>query len=246
MSDNYILRKERKSHFTTLPNETVRDQKLSLKSTGLLALMLSNVDNWRFSLRTLSNLKTDGRDSFSAAARELEAAGYLKREALRDDKGRAAGVCWHVADFPAFLADFPPSVADSPYPGNPDTAPPDTGKPATKKTMSTENHLKEKKLSAEDRELLERFFDDDFVGGFSSGILDGLEELLISTWIRRPESDRRADLASVTSYLQKIKGEIRGNGWSLFEMPDEHFERILVEVAAAQFPSQLIQKRKKK
>lgn len=110
-----ILRQHRRHHFVQIPNESVRDSRLSWKATGLLCFMLSLPDGWELNLAHLSSTKRDGRDATRAGMKELEDAGYLVKDVLRDEVGRIEGTQWIVSDFP--FSENPKTV--SPTPENP-------------------------------------------------------------------------------------------------------------------------------
>lgn len=74
-------------HFTQVPNSWVRDNSLSLKSRGLLALILSNSKDYKLSIRGLANVAKEGRDAIRSAIKELEVAGYLIRIEKLDHTG---------------------------------------------------------------------------------------------------------------------------------------------------------------
>jgi hypothetical protein len=93
------FRVRRPRHYTSIPNDTLRDTKLGLKATGLLALMLSYPDDWEFNQAHLVGLKADGLTAIRAAIKELEAAGYLARTPRREpETGRMEGYDWAVTD----------------------------------------------------------------------------------------------------------------------------------------------------
>lgn len=77
------------SDFQLLRNEVARDTRLSYRASGVLADILSRPDNWETSAERLAAARPDkeGRDAIRKALSELEAAGYVKRERVRDAKG---------------------------------------------------------------------------------------------------------------------------------------------------------------
>jgi hypothetical protein len=85
-----IIRKPRpERNFTILENAMLRDDELTLKALGLLVRLLSYPDGWRTDYRTLAKqYKRDGETSFRTAYKELEQAGYLTRQKIRDADGR--------------------------------------------------------------------------------------------------------------------------------------------------------------
>lgn len=111
--------------FTRLPNEWVRDERLSWKARGLLAYLMSHSEGWSTSIRDLERHGPDGRDSIRAGIAELEAAGYLVREQGRDRDNRFVEAEYVITD--------PSNV---PMTGNPTTGNPTTENPSTYKKNS--------------------------------------------------------------------------------------------------------------
>jgi len=61
---------------------------ISLKAKGLLSVMLSLPDNWDYTIKGLSIINKEGLDSIRSTIHELELAGYVERQRIRDAKGR--------------------------------------------------------------------------------------------------------------------------------------------------------------
>lgn len=74
--------------FTIIRNATLRDARLTFKARGLLAFILSQPEGYRVSAEELAEEGPDGRDAIRSALREMEAAGYLRREKRRTKDGR--------------------------------------------------------------------------------------------------------------------------------------------------------------
>lgn len=66
-------------HFTQIPNDWLRDTRLSLKAIGLLAQIMSHTPGWRMSIRSLARVNGTGQDTIKNAILELENCGYLVR-----------------------------------------------------------------------------------------------------------------------------------------------------------------------
>lgn len=100
--------------FTQIPNDWLRDERLSLKAKGLLAQLMSHAPGWQLSIQKLAQTNNCGKHTITVAIQELENAGYLVRQQTKDDKGRFGESLWFTAE-PTF--DYPMSenpTSDSP------------------------------------------------------------------------------------------------------------------------------------
>ncbi len=79
MSVHRLAKYQTDDPFTRVPNSAVNDERLDLKSRGLLLLMLSKPDGWVFRERHLAQIAGVGRDQLRAAMATLIAAGYVVR-----------------------------------------------------------------------------------------------------------------------------------------------------------------------
>ncbi len=85
-------------NFTMAPNRVLRDPSLSLKAKGLLVYLMSHAPGYRLSAEQIIAESSDGRDAVRAGMGELEKAGWLQRQPLRDAHGRAVGVDYIVTE----------------------------------------------------------------------------------------------------------------------------------------------------
>ena len=120
-----VFRIERTRDYTVMSNHHLRDKALSLKSKGLLSMMLSLPEDWNYTTRGLAKICKEGVDAIGGALRELEAAGYIVRHQLRDRQGRISDTEYVIYEQPQ------PKAPDMPHPdtAGPDTASPDTENP---------------------------------------------------------------------------------------------------------------------
>ena len=115
-----VFRIERTRDYTVMSNHHLRDKALSLKSKGLLSMMLSLPEDWNYTTRGLAKICKEGVDAIGGALRELESAGYIVRHQLRDRQGRISDTEYVIYEQPQ------PKAPDTPQP---DTALPDTENP---------------------------------------------------------------------------------------------------------------------
>ena len=112
-----VFRVEKTRDYTVMANHHLRNTALSLKAKGLLSLMLSLPDDWDYTLKGLARICRDGVDSIAAAVKELEDAGYVIRERVRDQNGRVGEMEYTIMEQPSPKRDFP--VQENPVQGNP-------------------------------------------------------------------------------------------------------------------------------
>lgn len=124
-------------NFTQIPNDWVRDSRLSLKARGLLAMLMSHRQGWSLSISTIANNGQEGKDAIRSAIAELEGLGYLSRDQINENGrfGEAVWVTQDPADFPS--SGFPTSV-----------------NPPTKNTNNKEEHIKNTK----EQDLFDEFW----------------------------------------------------------------------------------------
>lgn len=120
-----VFRVQRTSDYTVMSNYHLRDKNLTLKSKGLLSMMLSLRDDWNYTTRGLAAISREGVDAIGTALKELELAGYITRRQLRDANGRISDTEYTIYERPQ---DAPPDT-DSPDTENPDMVNPDTDAP---------------------------------------------------------------------------------------------------------------------
>lgn len=133
--------------FTIISNHALRDDRLSLRAKGLLALMLSFPDDWTYYLHHLQGQSTDGRDGTRSACRELEALGYVRRIPRHEAHGRFAGINYVVTDTPTTFPDEDGPPDEEHVPDTADGLAVDGEAPATKTERSTKNYSHPKTLT---------------------------------------------------------------------------------------------------
>ena len=145
-----VFRIEKTRDYTVMSNHHLKDRTLTLKSKGLLSMMLSLPDEWNYTTRGLAAICREGVDSIGAALKELETHGYIRRTQLRDEKGKITDTEYVIYEMPQCE---PPSSPGTPLPGtakpyteNPDMGVPDTADPCTENPaqLNTKESSKQK------------------------------------------------------------------------------------------------------
>ena len=118
-----VFRVEKNHSYTVMANHHLRDERLSLKSKGLLSVILSLPDDWRISIDGMTQFSADGKDAIRSAIRELTDAGYITRAQTHSEAGTFSGYDYIVHETPAA----------SPSSGFPTMEKPTTENPTTEK-----------------------------------------------------------------------------------------------------------------
>lgn len=100
-----IFRVKKTGNYTVMSNCHLRDKNLSMKSKGLLSVMLSLPDDWDYSLKGLAHISKEGMSAISGMVSELEQAGYVIRQRERDKSGRLGTVVYTIYECPRQVSD---------------------------------------------------------------------------------------------------------------------------------------------
>ena len=116
-----VYRVQRTRDYTVMSNYHLKDKGLTLKSKGLLSMILSLPEEWNYTTRGLASICKEGVDAIGSALKELETAGYIVRRQLRGANGRITDTEYIIYEQPQpKKLDMLPS----------DVVSPDTEKPA--------------------------------------------------------------------------------------------------------------------
>lgn len=81
-----VIRVEKTKDYTVMSNYHFREKEMSLKSKGLLSLMLSLPDNWDYSIAGLVAICKENETAIKSALKELQQFGYVVVEKIMPDK----------------------------------------------------------------------------------------------------------------------------------------------------------------
>ncbi len=95
-----VFRIEKNKNYTVMSNHHLRNKDLSLKSKGLLSLMLSLPEEWDYTLKGLSIICKEGIDAIRVSIIELEKQGYIERRRNRNTKGQLTNTEYIIHEYP--------------------------------------------------------------------------------------------------------------------------------------------------
>lgn len=72
-----VFRVHKTRDFTVMSNHHLRDKNLTLKAKGLLSVILSLPDDWKYSIAGLAAICKEGTSAVKSALQELTDAGYV-------------------------------------------------------------------------------------------------------------------------------------------------------------------------
>ena len=150
-----VYRVQRTRDYTVMSNYHLKDKGLTLKSKGLLSMILSLPEEWNYTTRGLASICKEGVDAIGSALKELETAGYIVRRQLRGANGRITDTEYIIYEQPQSKKPdmLPPDVV------SPDTENPDTDTPylTVRRAWHTESNrpviLDELKTKAAERNI---------------------------------------------------------------------------------------------
>ena len=125
-----VFRINKTRDYTVMSNYHLKDTSLTLKSKGLLSMMLSLPEEWNYTTRGLAAICKEGVDCIGTALKELERAGYIQRNRIRNDKGKIVDTEYVIFEKPQVKPDTEQPYTENPYMDKPHTETPGTENPA--------------------------------------------------------------------------------------------------------------------
>lgn len=129
-----VFRVEKNHSYTVMANHHLRDERLSLKSKGLLSLIFSLPDDWRISIEGMTQFSADGKDAIRSAIRELTDAGYITRAQTHSEAGTFSGYDYVVHEMPVASPSSGFPTMEKPTMEKPTTENPTTENPTLRNT----------------------------------------------------------------------------------------------------------------
>lgn len=117
-----VIRVKKDRNYTVINNTIFKDGRISCKSKGIFATIMSLPDDWDFSVSGMSSILKEGKTSIYSSLDELISFGYVLKKTNRNDKGIITGVEYKFFETP-INKDF------NPHSGFPETDNPETDNP---------------------------------------------------------------------------------------------------------------------
>lgn len=109
MSELIKFERQKNENFTTISNEVLRDNRLSLKAKGFLVTVMGLPPDWDFSVTGMVSILKEGETAIYAALNELESFGYVARQQIREN-GKFKGQTYVFKESPSPYRGFPDAV----------------------------------------------------------------------------------------------------------------------------------------
>lgn len=133
-----VFRVERTRDYTVMSNHHFKNNTLSYRAVGLLSVMLSVPDNWDYTLAGLTALHAESIDAVRTALAELETAGYVERNRIRNTKGHLKETEYIIREHPILqIPTLENPILDNPTKEKPAQASPTLGSPTQLSTYES-------------------------------------------------------------------------------------------------------------
>lgn len=114
-----VFRVKKNQNYTVMSNYHLKDKNISLKAKGLLSVILSLPEDWNYSIRGLSAILMEGVTAVSNILNELETAGYIERNLLRNSHGKITDTEYIIYEQPVNAAgEVPETPVNNPQSEN--------------------------------------------------------------------------------------------------------------------------------
>lgn len=114
-----VIDRKKNGNFVTISNTPFKDKELSLKAKGLLGVIMTLPDNWKFTITGIATCLKESTGAISTAIKELIDAGYCIRTIVYDDSHKIQGYKYTFSDEKELLQDEP--LDENPSTENPST-----------------------------------------------------------------------------------------------------------------------------
>ena len=100
-----VIKTHHNKNYTVMSNYHLRDKNISLKAKGLLSIMLSLPEHWKYTVSGLVSICNEGETAIRNTLKELESNNYLIRERIREN-GKVANIVYHIFENPQHCINY--------------------------------------------------------------------------------------------------------------------------------------------
>ena len=86
------IKRVKTDRFVVMANEILWNKNLSAKAKWFYAIIMGLPETWDFTMSGLAKIVKESKDAIASGIDELEAAGYVVKERVKDKKGRFSGI----------------------------------------------------------------------------------------------------------------------------------------------------------
>ena len=206
--------RKKKTSFAQVSNIALRDETLSLKAKGLLAVIESylSLDNFTLYKQFLINKSKDGETSFRSAWKELKDKGYLVQYKLKDEETKQFYYEYEVCDNPH--VENPPVAnnhvepcVEKPHVENPLVGFPHSGFSTMWETHSYNNTINNNTLSINNirTNILTKIdYNHVFVGSLDRELVDNIVDVMVDVLTNNYETIKINNGEVRCEYLRTI------------------------------------------
>lgn len=209
--------RKKKVSFSQVSNVALRDEDLSLKAKGLLALIESylSLDNFVLYKQFLINKSKDGETAFRGAWKELKDKGYLIQYKLQNNETKQFYYEYEICDNPyvgnqhvAHKVVIP--CDEKPHVGNPPVESPHTRLPIARESHS---HIKDSSNNTLYINIIHTNIDysPTFVNSSDKELVDNIVDIMVDVLVNNYETIKINNGEIQIEYLRKLLLKVNMN-----------------------------------
>lgn len=214
---------KRENPYVQIDRAAIEDNRLSWRSRGILAYLLSKPDTWCINVFDIVNHGTEGRDAVQKSLKELKQFGYAKLQTTRDEKGRVTGKEWVITEEP--INGFSVDRSESPTNGITDVGKNrKTANPLYSNNKKNSNNKKTRSVSEKETDEGAESFEQLWQ---AYGMKKGSKKTALARWGKLSRADRENIWATLDLYKRETVTEDTADRAGKFKPMRKHLERFL-------------------
>lgn len=202
--------RKKKVSFSQVSNVALRDEDLSLKAKGLLALIESylSLENFTLYKQFLINKSKDGETAFRGAWKELKDKGYLIQYKLQNNETKQFYYEYEICDNPG--VENQPVAKVIPYDEKPHVEKPHVGTPLTGLPTTWESHTYNKGFDLSNNTLYINTihtnidYDPIFINSPDKVVVDNIVDIMVDVFVNNYESIKINKAEVKIEYLREL------------------------------------------